>query len=113
MLMIPRITNDPRHVTSAISQATKGGVSALPSRALECVMPWLNPRLSSGIQSLMARVAVGNVAPSPNPSRTRAAIIAVKVLTSPVSSVAPPHMIAEIVSARRAPNRSLTQPPMI
>src|SRR6266702_3186794 len=38
-LMIPRIMNDPRHVTSAISQATKGGVSALPNRALECVIP--------------------------------------------------------------------------
>jgi len=38
-LTIPSSTNDPRHVTSAISQATKGGVSALPNRALEWVCP--------------------------------------------------------------------------
>ena len=70
--MKPRMTNDPRQLISVISQATSGGVRALPRRALECVIPCANPRLPSGVQSDMARVAVGNVAPSPNPSITRA-----------------------------------------
>ena len=67
----------------------------MPMRAQECVMPWANARLPSGIQSHNARVAVGNVAPSPNPSRTRANSMAARVPASPVSSVAPPQMRAQ------------------
>src|SRR5436305_259143 len=72
MLMIPSNTNDPRQLISVISHATTGGVRAFPNLALECVIPCAKPRRDAGVQSHMARVAVGNVAPSPNPSITRA-----------------------------------------
>ena len=44
-LITPRITNDPRQLSATISHATSGGVSALPRRAQECVMPCAKPRL--------------------------------------------------------------------
>src|SRR5258706_12835588 len=103
----------PRQVSEATNQAIIGGVRALPSLALECVIPCPNPRFSSGNQSLMARVAVGKVAPSPNPSSSRAQTNAASPLTFPVHSVALPQMIGEIVRVLRAPKRSLTQPPTI
>ena len=113
MLMIPKIMKDPRHVTTAISHATRGGVRALPSRALEWVTPCPNPRLFAGSQSLIARVAVGKVAPSPNPSSRRAHSNAAKPLDFPVNSVATPQISAETVKVMRAPKRSLTHPPTI
>ena len=67
----PSMTNDPRHVTSAISHATIGGVTALPSRANAWVMPCAKPRRPSGVQFCIARVATGNVAPSPIPTSRR------------------------------------------
>src|ERR1700722_7804956 len=112
-LMIPRITNELRQVTKAINQTIRGGVTALPSRAQEWVMPWAKARLPGGVQSLMARVAAGKVGPSPKPSMTRAKNIITRQVTRPVRDVAKAQITAEIVSARRAPKRSLTQPPMI
>ena len=43
-LMTPRKINEPRHVTATINQATRGGVKALPSRALASVISWANAR---------------------------------------------------------------------
>src|SRR5437867_10420062 len=63
----PTIRNDPRHDTSAISVAISHGVSEFPRREDAWVMPWAKPRLDFAVQKDMARVAVGNVAPSPNP----------------------------------------------
>ena len=112
-LIKPRTINDPRHVTSAISQTTRGGVKAFPSRAAEWVIPWENPRFPSTVQSDIARVAAGNVAPSPNPSRTRAQSMLGRPDAKPVNKVASAQMTAETVRVNLAPKRSLTQPPMI
>src|SRR4029077_11408822 len=112
-LMDPSTTNDPRQVTTAINQATKGGVNELPRRALECVIPCANARLLSGTQSAIALVAVGKVAPSPNPSITRANSIPPRLPTIPVARVATAQMTADRLSARRAPNRSPNHPPII
>ncbi len=68
----PTTTNEPRHVTTAISPTIRNGVSALPSREKECVMPCAKPRLRDSTQYCMARVAVGSVAPTPKPIRMRA-----------------------------------------
>ena len=65
-----------------------GGVIAFPSRANECVMPWANPQFRSGVQTDMARVAVGKVAPSPMPSISRAANRLARPPTRPVAAVA-------------------------
>ena len=64
--------NDPRHEIAAIKVAISQGVMELPKRENACVMPWANPRFDFGIQYDIARVAVGNVAPSPKPKTTRA-----------------------------------------
>ncbi len=105
-------TNDPRQVTSTISQATSGGVNALPSRANACVIPCANPRLSAGVQADIARVATGS-ADTPMPSNTRPTIIVGRLLASPMSTVANDQITAKTVSARRAPNLSATHPPAI
>ena len=56
---------------ATISHATIGGVIALPSRANACVSPCAKPRRPTGVQLCIARVATGNVAPSPMPTSTR------------------------------------------
>jgi hypothetical protein len=109
--MIPNTMKAPRQLVIAINPATSGGVKAAPNRELEWVIPCANPRLPAGIQSDIARVAIGKVAPSPNPSMTRANRIAANVLTRPVSRVAVPQITADRVNAFRAPNRSLNHPP--
>ena len=109
-LMVPTTTNDPRQLTSRISHATSGGVSALPSRANACVMPCAKPRFSAGIQFDIARVATGS-ADTPMPSSTRPRIMPDRLLASPISTVADDQMMAKTVSARRAPNLSATHPP--
>src|SRR3954449_9537660 len=48
-LIVPTTTNEPRQLTSRISHAISGGVSALPSRAKAGVMPGAKPRFSAGI----------------------------------------------------------------
>src|SRR5258708_10805281 len=53
-----RATNAPRHDTSPTNKAIRGGVSAFPIRADECVMPWAKPQLRSGTHAAIARVAV-------------------------------------------------------
>src|SRR5262249_43159385 len=111
-LTTARIMNDPRHDTSAIKAAISGGVMALPIRAAEWVMPWANPQLRSGIHTVMARVAVGNVAPSPTPSARRAANRLASPPTTPVAAVATHTMRAQTHSVKRGPNLSPKYPPI-
>src|SRR5579883_1984867 len=67
-LAMASTTKEPRQDTNWINSAIKGGVTALPIRAKEWVMPCAKAQLRSGVHVDMARVAVGNVAPSPMPS---------------------------------------------
>src|SRR5215510_3726425 len=53
-----RTMNDPRQDRNAIKTATSGGVTALPIRADEWVIPCANPQLRSGVHTDIARVAV-------------------------------------------------------
>src|SRR3954452_3843557 len=53
-----RAMKEPRHDTHSTSTAIKGGVTALPIRAKEWVMPWAKPQLRSGVHIAIARVAV-------------------------------------------------------
>jgi hypothetical protein len=96
-----------------INQTINGGATALPMRDAACVVPCAKPRLSAGIQFDMARVAVGNVAPSPSPSNKRAMISDTNPPASPVITVAAAQITAQTVSVRRGPNRSPTHPPII
>src|SRR6266404_6944245 len=99
-----RTTNAPRHDTSPTSKAIRGGVTAFPIRANECVMPWAKPQLRSGTHAAIARVAVGKVAPSPIPRKSRAANRLASPPTAPVAAVAA-HTIRPLTkSVRRAPN---------
>lgn len=87
-------------------------MTALPSRAAEWVMPCAQPLLPPGNQELMARVAVGKVAPSPRPSSTRASSNDHSPPTKPVRIVAPAQTRPQTVNVRRAPKRSPNQPPI-
>src|SRR6516165_2190131 len=55
-------TNEPRQDTRAIKTAISGGVTALPSRENEWVMPCAKAQRRSGVHTDMARVAVEKVA---------------------------------------------------
>src|ERR1700680_4738868 len=112
-LMAPKMMNDPRQLIASISQVTSGGVTALPTRAKAWVIPCAKPRFPIAVQFDIARVAVGNVAPSPRPSRIRARTIDTSPPAKPVSTVAPAQMNEQIVNVRRGPNRSPIQPPII
>ena len=111
-LTTPSTANAPRQVPHTMSAATTGGVTALPSRANECVTPWAKPRLLGGVQFCIARVAVGNVAPSPKPSATRNAISDTRPTASPVSAVATAQIAPHTSSVLRGPNRSPIRPPI-
>src|SRR6476646_784489 len=66
-LVVPRMTKATLHDAYASNSAIIGGVTAFPIRADECVIPCANPQLRVGGHLAMARGAVGNAAPSPNP----------------------------------------------
>ena len=109
---MPMMMNDPRQDTAEISNTTKGGVTALPSRAAAWVMPCAHPDLPPGSQDDMARVAVGKVAPSPSPSIARTSSSDHNPPTNPVRIVATAQISPQTVRVRRAPNRSPNQPPI-
>src|SRR5579864_878233 len=88
MLAMPSATKEPRQLVAVISAATSGGVTALPKRAKECVMPCAKPRHPARVQLDMARVEVGKVAPSPRPKTKRAKISDQNPPASPVPRVA-------------------------
>ena len=110
-LATPSTRNAPRQLLQSTSAATSGGVTALPSRANACVMPCANPRRCAGVQLCIARVAVGKVAPSPNPSRTRNAISDHSPTANPVIAVATAQIVPQMKSVLRGPSRSPSQPP--
>src|SRR5438876_11068524 len=56
-----RTTNAPRHDTRVTSRAIRGGVSAFPIRAAECVTPLAKPQLRSGTHDAIPRLAAGKV----------------------------------------------------
>src|SRR5258708_12007669 len=95
-LMRPTTTKEPRHEISDISPTTMAGAAALPRREKECVIPWAKPRHPARVQFDIARVAVGKVAPSPKPSKSRNAMNDQKPSTRPVKMLAlaqtPPHI---------------------
>jgi hypothetical protein len=59
----------------------------LPIRENEWVTPCAKPHCPRGIQAAIARVAVGNAAPSPKPKASRTRTSAVSPPTAPVSAV--------------------------
>ena len=105
--------NDPRHATIAISQATIGGVTAFPSRANACVSPCAKPRRPTGVQLCIARVATGNVAPSPMPTSRRQKNSDMRPPAKPVRIVALAQIRPHRNSVRRGPKRSPIHPPKI
>src|SRR5215467_7747333 len=109
----PSATNDPRHETAPMRNATTGGVIELPMRENECVKPCASPRLAAGVQLCIARVATGNVAPSPTPSNRRTRYSVKKLPARPVSTVADAQTKPQTNSVRRAPHLSPIQPPKI
>ena len=111
-LAAPSATNEPRHDTTKINEAINGGVSALPIRDAEWVMPWAKPHRVAGSQVAIARVAVGNAAPSPKPSARRTRNREVSPPTAPVSAVDMQTISAEAPSVRRGPSLSPSQPPI-
>src|SRR5262245_64550811 len=107
----PSTTNEPRQVSHAISAASSGGVIELPSREKAWVSPCAKPRLLSGVQYCIARVAVGKVAPSPKPSAKRARNSIGRLLTKPVAMVDSAQIMPHQNSVLRGPKVSPTQPP--
>ncbi len=105
--------NEARQDSVRISAATIGGVTALPKREKECVSPWTKPRCSLGVQLLMARAAVGKVAPSPTPRMRRTMKSEARPPMKPVAIVVTVQMAAQTARVTRGPKRSPNQPPMI
>src|SRR5690242_712013 len=108
----PTITNEPRQDVHTSSPAIIGGVKAFPSRAKECVIPCAEPQRASGSQLVIARVAVGKAAPSPNPSARRNAKREAKPLARLVSTVAAATIAQQAANVNLAPQRSPIHPPM-
>ena len=110
---MPMTTNEPRQPTSAMMATTMMGVSELPRRENEWVMPCAKPRRRVSTQCCMARVAVGSVAPTPKPISTRQRKSEVSPVARPVRMVAPAQTRPEMKSVLRGPNLSAVRPPMI
>ncbi len=95
-----------------MSHAISGGVNALPIRENEWVMPCAKPHCPGGIQAAIARVAVGNAAPSPKPKASRTRTSAVSPPTAPVSAVERQTTNPDTPSVKRGPNLSPSHPPI-
>ena len=102
-----------RQPKSTISNATKTGVTAPPSRAPAWVTPCAQPRSEGSIQRDSDRVAIGNDPASPIPNRKRHTIIEPADQVAAVAAVKTDHHNTTPVSARRGPNRSPSHPPGI
>ena len=94
-----------------IRKATIGAAAPAPRRPAAWVMPTAVPRDSSEVHFESARVAAGNVAPSPIPSTRRTPKSEASPVTAPVAIVVIDHARPQTVSVRRAPKRSANQPP--
>src|SRR5215471_13209639 len=110
-LAIPNMTNVPRQVANINRPIINGGVKALPIRANEWTIPCAKPHFSFGVQLAIARVAVGKVAPSPNPNASLQKNKEVRPPTAPVKTVEPTTMAQQTASVRLGPNLSPIQPP--
>src|SRR5579863_2402112 len=102
-LATPRTTKEPRQVTTASKPAINGGVTAIPIRENECVIPCAKPQLPTGVQLDIARVAVGNAAPSPNPKATLSANNDTNPAAAPVSMVETATIPQQADSVSRGP----------
>ena len=100
------MTND------AAARPSSAASRAFPIRANECVIPCANPQLPAGVQLDIARVAVGNAAPSPKPNARRSANSETNPPAAPVSMVDAPTMAQQTDSVSRGPNLSPIQPPI-
>ena len=109
----PTATNEIRQENATIRTETTTGVMAFPSREAECVMPCAQPQEDAGDQLAMARVAVGNAAPSPKPSRRRIRKRLPRPPARPVAIVVTATTSPLQNSVRRGPKRSAIQPPKI
>ena len=94
-----------------IRSATIGAAAPAPRRPAAWVIPTAVPRDASEVHFDSARVAAGNVAPSPMPSTRRTANSEASPVTAPVTIVVIDHTNPQTVSVRRAPKRSPNQPP--
>src|SRR5579864_3616470 len=112
-LATPSTMNNVRHPYRATTASTIGGVTAPPSLAQLCVMPWAKPRSRGGSHQVNARVAVGNAPPSPMPTSTRQTTSDSTLHDRPVRIVAAAHSELSAVRTQRGPNRSDAQPPAI
>src|SRR5258708_34453279 len=111
-LMRPTTTKEPRHEVTDISPTTRAGAAALPRREKECVMPWAKPRQPARVQFDIALVAVGKVAPSPNPRARRNTMSDQNPSARPVKMVAAAQIVPQVPSVRRGPNGSPIHTPM-
>ena len=106
---MPTATNEKRQENQVIRKATIG--AAVPAPRRPGVAPIAVPRFLIGIHFETARVAAGNVAPSPMPSTRRTPNSETSPVTAPVAMVVSDHTKPQTVSVRRAPKRSANQPP--
>src|SRR5271165_3176921 len=81
---MPSATNEKRQENQVISKATIGADAPAPRRPAAWVMPTAVPREASEVHFESARVAAGNVAPSPMPSTKRTANSEANPVTAPV-----------------------------
>jgi|HubBroStandDraft_6_1064221.scaffolds.fasta_scaffold307465_1 hypothetical protein len=108
---MPSATKEKRQENQVIRKATIGADVPAPRRPAAWVMPTAVPRASSEVHFESARVAAGNVAPSPIPSTQRTANSDASPVTAPVAMVVSDQVRPQTVSVRRAPKRSANQPP--
>src|SRR6516162_9143323 len=89
-----------------------GADAPAPRRPAAWVMPTAVPRAASEVHFDSARVAAGNVAPSPMPSTQRTANSETSPVTAPVTIVVIDQVSPQAVKVRRAPKRLANQPPI-
>src|SRR3984957_11819433 len=108
---MPTATNEKRQENQEIRRATLGAAVPAPTPPAAWVAPIAVPRFTIGVHFETARVAAGNVAPSPMPSTRRTPNSEARPVTAPVAMVVSDHARQQTVSVRRAPKRSANQPP--
>src|ERR1700736_3056534 len=106
---MPTATNEKRQENQVIRRATIGAAVPAPRRPAAWVAPIAVPRFTIGVHFETARVAAGNVAPSPMPSTRRTPNSEASPVTAPVAMVVSDHARPQTVSVRRAPKRSANE----
>src|ERR1700745_163171 len=103
---MPTATNENRQENQVIKKATIGAAVPAPRRPAAWVAPIAVPRFSIGVHFETARVAAGNVAPSPMPSTRRTPKSEASPVTAPVAIVVSDQARPQTVKVRRAPTRA-------